>query len=204
MCVVRTSPSCRPGHAPPPAVPPRRHPADPGRAASAAGARLRAPFADRRLAVLEAVGRACGIAGRVRGLLVNGRFWYSRFPRLRVLIPHRVVLAWPEFLLGDQWVPGSELYGDLGTLRRGGGSRTPTVRRSSTRWPAPPWTGTVPPARHVIYPATFWPIWGISAPATLCAGRMVRRCACRLASPRTSSWAVGRLETQASTTRVVF
>jgi hypothetical protein len=38
-----------------------------------------------RLALLEAVARACGIAGRVRGLLVDGRFWHSRFPRLRPL-----------------------------------------------------------------------------------------------------------------------
>lgn len=74
-----------------------------------------------RLAVLEAVGRAGGIAGRVRGLLVDGRFWHSRFPRLRALVPHQVVLAWPEFMLGGQWVAVSELYGDLGTLQEGGG-----------------------------------------------------------------------------------
>ncbi|WP_051753254.1 transglutaminase domain-containing protein [Streptosporangium amethystogenes] len=74
-----------------------------------------------RLAVLEAVGRAGGIASRVRGLLVDGRFWHPRFPRLRALIPHQIVLAWPEFLLGDQWVTVSELYGDLSTLQKGGG-----------------------------------------------------------------------------------
>lgn len=74
-----------------------------------------------RLAVLEAVGRAGGIACRIRGLLVDGRFWHPRFPRLRALIPNRVVLAWPEFLLGDRWVTVSELYGDLSTLQKGGG-----------------------------------------------------------------------------------
>ncbi|WP_226899027.1 transglutaminase domain-containing protein [Nonomuraea phyllanthi] len=73
-----------------------------------------------RLALLEAVARGYGIATRVRGLLVDGRFWHPRFPRLRALIPRQVVLAWPEFLLGDQWVPVSELYGDLGTLQVGG------------------------------------------------------------------------------------
>ncbi|MGW2149210.1 hypothetical protein ACWCOT_33260 [Nonomuraea bangladeshensis] len=31
-----------------------------------------------RLAVLEAVSRACGIPTRVRGLLVDGRFWHAR------------------------------------------------------------------------------------------------------------------------------
>src|SRR5690606_24013417 len=74
-----------------------------------------------RLALLEAVARARGIHTRVRGLLIDGRFWYPRFPRLRALIPRRVVLAWPEFLLDGRWVPVSELFGDLETLRAGGG-----------------------------------------------------------------------------------
>ncbi|MFD0665665.1 transglutaminase domain-containing protein [Thermocatellispora tengchongensis] len=95
-----------------------------------------------RLALLEAVARACGIASRVRGLLVDGRFWHARFPRLRALVPRRVVLAWPEFLLAGRWVPVSELYGDLSTLRQGAGSATPGARRCSTRSPVPPWTGT--------------------------------------------------------------
>ncbi|MGW5687182.1 transglutaminase domain-containing protein [Nonomuraea sp. NPDC003754] len=63
-----------------------------------------------RLAVLEAVARARGIATRVRGLQVDGRFWAARFPRLRALLPRTVVLAWPEFLLDGRWVPVSELY----------------------------------------------------------------------------------------------
>lgn len=42
-----------------------------------------------RLAVLEAVARARGIATRVRGLQVDGRFWAARFPRLRALLPPR-------------------------------------------------------------------------------------------------------------------
>ncbi|GGO79654.1 hypothetical protein GCM10012289_64440 [Nonomuraea cavernae] len=73
-----------------------------------------------RLAVLEAVARATGIPTRVRGLLVDGRFWYPRFPRSRPLIPARVVLAWPEFRTEGRWVPVSEIYGDLGSLRDGG------------------------------------------------------------------------------------
>ncbi|MEV4111642.1 transglutaminase domain-containing protein [Nonomuraea sp. NPDC049695] len=73
-----------------------------------------------RLALLEAVARSHGITTRVRGLLLDGRFWHSRFPRLRALIPRRVVLAWPEFFFDNQWVAVSELYGDLGTLRAGG------------------------------------------------------------------------------------
>ncbi|MEO3789570.1 hypothetical protein ABGB14_05125 [Nonomuraea sp. B10E15] len=52
--------------------------------------------------------------------MLDGRFWHPRFPRLRALIPRRVVLAWPEFLLDGRWVTASELYGDLGMLRAGG------------------------------------------------------------------------------------
>lgn len=52
---------------------------------------------------------------------MEGRFWYPRFPRLRALIPRQVVLAWPEFLLDGRWTAVSELYGDLDTLRAGGG-----------------------------------------------------------------------------------
>jgi hypothetical protein len=74
-----------------------------------------------RMAVLEAVARACGIETRVRGLLVDGRFWYPRFPRMHALIPHRVVLAWPEFRLGGRWISASGLYGDLAALQTGEG-----------------------------------------------------------------------------------
>ncbi|WP_324611734.1 transglutaminase domain-containing protein [Streptomyces sp. H021] len=52
-----------------------------------------------RLAVLEAVARAYGVPTRVRGLLVDGSFWYPRFPRLHRIVPDRVLLAWPEFRL---------------------------------------------------------------------------------------------------------
>jgi hypothetical protein len=85
-----------------------------------------------RLAVLEAVARASGVATRVRGLLVDGSFWYPRFPRLRRIVPHEVVLAWPEFRIeglspadhpAAPWLPVSELFGDLGdpSRTRGGG-----------------------------------------------------------------------------------
>ncbi len=68
-----------------------------------------------RMAVLEAVARSWGVPTRVRGLLVDGRFWYPRFPRLRALVPTEVVLAWPEFLLperpsDDPWLPISALF----------------------------------------------------------------------------------------------
>lgn len=67
-----------------------------------------------RLAVLEAVARSAGIATRVRGLLVDGRFWYPRFPYLRFAVPDVVLLAWPEFRLDGVWVSASELFGAPG------------------------------------------------------------------------------------------
>ncbi|WP_435856402.1 transglutaminase domain-containing protein [Streptomyces tanashiensis] len=52
-----------------------------------------------RMAVLEAVARSLGVETRVRGLLVDGTFWYPRFPKLRAFVPEEVLLAWPEFRL---------------------------------------------------------------------------------------------------------
>ncbi|MGW2235739.1 transglutaminase domain-containing protein [Streptomyces sp. NPDC001759] len=78
-----------------------------------------------RLAVLEAVARASGVPTRVRGLLVDGRFWYPRFPRLRRVVPAQVVLAWPEFRVAGPasvggpatpWLSASELFGSLDEL----------------------------------------------------------------------------------------
>jgi len=83
--------------------------------------RRRRGSCSQRLAVLESVARASGVATRVRGLLVDGRFWYPRFPRVHRLVPHQVVLAWPEFRLeglpaadhpGAPWLTVSELFAD--------------------------------------------------------------------------------------------
>ncbi|OIJ68094.1 transglutaminase domain-containing protein [Streptomyces mangrovisoli] len=83
-----------------------------------------------RLAVLEAVARAAGTPTRVRGLLLDGRFWYPRFPRLHFLVPHQVVLPWPEFRIEGlsptehptaPWLSVSDLFGRAGTPGDGGG-----------------------------------------------------------------------------------
>ncbi|MFI6983462.1 transglutaminase domain-containing protein [Embleya sp. NPDC050154] len=83
-----------------------------------------------RLAVLEAVARASGVATRVRGLLLDGAFWYPRFPHLRRIVPDQVVLAWPEFHLtgpstGEHpmahWLTVAELFGNLDELSNGPG-----------------------------------------------------------------------------------
>ncbi|MYW68599.1 transglutaminase domain-containing protein [Streptomyces sp. SID8379] len=77
-----------------------------------------------RMAVLEAVARVWGVPTRVRGLVVDGSFWYPRFPRLRRLVPRHVVLAWPEFRVDGlpedgraaaRWLPVSELFAEAGT-----------------------------------------------------------------------------------------
>ncbi|MBT2472893.1 transglutaminase domain-containing protein [Streptomyces sp. ISL-66] len=85
-----------------------------------------------RLAVLEAVARATGTPTRVRGLVVDGAFWYPRFPRLRPLVPDQVLLAWPEFRLPEpeadssRWLTVSQLF-DLDEPGRGeGGGFTST------------------------------------------------------------------------------
>lgn len=69
-----------------------------------------------RMAILEAIARSQGIPTRVRGLVVDGTFWYPRFPRLRFLVPSRVLLAWPEFRLPDGWLSVGELFGTLADL----------------------------------------------------------------------------------------
>ncbi|MPY65064.1 transglutaminase domain-containing protein, partial [Streptomyces spongiae] len=96
-----------------------------------------------RMAVLEAVARASGVPTRVRGLLVDGSFWYPRFPRLKPLVPEQVLLAWPEFHVGGTWVPVGELFTDLhtdtgdGFANKGGETLFDAVARTGLRWDAP-------------------------------------------------------------------
>lgn len=63
-----------------------------------------------RLAIVEAIARGRGIATRVRGLVVEGAFWKPRFPRVGMFIPEEILLAWPEFLLDDDWVSASHVF----------------------------------------------------------------------------------------------
>ncbi|MGA5192016.1 transglutaminase domain-containing protein [Streptomyces exfoliatus] len=75
-----------------------------------------------RMAVLEAVARSLDVPTRVRGLLVDGHFWYPRFPKLRRFVPEEVLLAWPEFRLDGAWVPMAELFTGQDRPEHGGGS----------------------------------------------------------------------------------
>lgn len=97
-----------------------------------------------RMAVLEAVARASGVPTRVRGLLVDGSFWYPRFPRLKPLVPERVLLAWPEFRVEGAWLPIGELFADEhtgaaldGFTNKGGETLFDAVARTGLRWDGP-------------------------------------------------------------------
>ncbi|MGW6539616.1 transglutaminase domain-containing protein [Streptomyces sp. NPDC055051] len=98
-----------------------------------------------RMAVLEAVARSLGTATRVRGLLVDGSFWYPRFPRLRPFVPAEVLLAWPEFRLDGAWVPIADLFDrpdparqDTGGFANSGAETLfEAVARTGVDWDAP-------------------------------------------------------------------
>ncbi len=105
-----------------------------------------------RLAVLEALARAVDVPTRSRGLLLDGRFWYPRFPGLRAVVPDEVVLAWPEFRLDGAWLDSSALLA-APSLRAGAedgvqftntGEETlfEAVGRGAIRWDAAPGSAT--------------------------------------------------------------
>ena len=69
-----------------------------------------------RMACLEALARANGVATRVRAFWVDGRFWYPRFRLARPFIPRRILLTWPQFLLDGHWADFDELHGSTAEL----------------------------------------------------------------------------------------
>lgn len=69
-----------------------------------------------RMACLETLSRANKIATRVRGLWIDGRFWYPRFYLSRPFIPRRILLAWPQFYIAERWLDFDELYGSTEEL----------------------------------------------------------------------------------------
>lgn len=91
-----------------------------------------------RLAILEALARSHGIATRVEGIAVDGRFWYPRFPRLSWLVPERVILAWPEFRVGGQWLAVGDLFDPepAATMFTNAGEETlfDAIGRTSVAW----------------------------------------------------------------------
>ncbi|MFF6781749.1 transglutaminase domain-containing protein [Streptomyces sp. NPDC012510] len=104
-----------------------------------------------RMAALEAVARAVRVRTRVRGLIVDGTFWYPRFPRLKPFVPEQVLLAWPEFRISGEWVPIGELFDTStpdsapapdgaapvsghGFANKGGETLFDAVARTGVRW----------------------------------------------------------------------
>lgn len=103
-----------------------------------------------RFAVLEAVARANGMPTRTHGLVIDGRFWYPRFPQLRWAVPDVVLLAWPEFWVDGTWVSASGLFGLVGApadtqpfSNRGGETLFDAVSRTAVDW-----DGTTSTASH--------------------------------------------------------
>lgn len=95
-----------------------------------------------RMAALEAVARAVRVRTRVRGLLVDGAFWYPRFPRLKPFVPEQVPLAWPEFRISGAWLPIGELFTAPTTDRpfanKGGEPLFDAVARTGIHWDGDP------------------------------------------------------------------
>jgi hypothetical protein len=63
-----------------------------------------------RMACLEAAARAASIPTRVRALFLKGSFWYPRFFFTRMFIPKRILLVWPQFFVGGEWVDFSGIH----------------------------------------------------------------------------------------------
>lgn len=72
-----------------------------------------------RMACLEAVARAARIPTRVRALRVKGEFWYPRFHVLAAFVPRDILLVWPQFLIGNEWVDVDEIYARLAHIAEG-------------------------------------------------------------------------------------
>lgn len=69
-----------------------------------------------RMACLEAISRSSNIPTRVRALHVQGSFWFPRFRATRWFIPERILLLWPQFLIGHTWLDFDELHATVEEL----------------------------------------------------------------------------------------
>jgi hypothetical protein len=78
--------------------------------------RKRVGSCSQRMACLEALSRGFGVATRIRGLWVDGCFWYPRFRLSRPFIPNKILLAWPQFFLESKWIDFDELFGGIAEL----------------------------------------------------------------------------------------
>lgn len=67
-----------------------------------------------RMACVEALARARGIATRVRALWLDRTFWYSRLPLLRFVLPKKgILMPWPQFFVDNAWLDFDEIYDSI-------------------------------------------------------------------------------------------
>jgi hypothetical protein len=66
-----------------------------------------------RMACLEACSRALGIGTRARALWISGSFWAPRFTIMKIFIPSKVLLIWPQFHIENNWIDFDELYEEV-------------------------------------------------------------------------------------------
>jgi len=69
-----------------------------------------------RMACLEGLARAHGIPTRVRALFLKGTFWAPRLPLLRLGLPERTLMPWPQFFLDGDWTGFEEVFAPLSQL----------------------------------------------------------------------------------------
>lgn len=109
-----------------------------------------------RLAAVEALARRNGIPTRVERLVLRGEFWYPRFRCLRPVVPDRVLLAWPSFLVDGEWVDASRAFTSgcatsvADFSNRGGETLFDAAGRSVITWENTAATGCVDLSRFVI------------------------------------------------------
>lgn len=87
-----------------------------------------------RLACLEALARAAGIPTRARALHIDGKLWYPRFSYAGALIPQKVLLVWPQFLMEERWIDFDEIYSPF--VSQAGQAKEPFTNRGESLFDA--------------------------------------------------------------------
>jgi transglutaminase-like putative cysteine protease len=78
--------------------------------------RLNGGSCSQRMACLEALARAYGVATRVRALWLDKTFWAARLPLLRPIMPKRTLMPWPQFYVDGVWIDFDEIYDSMADL----------------------------------------------------------------------------------------
>lgn len=92
----------------------------------------------------------------MEGLVLRGEFWYPRFRYLRPVVPDRVLLAWPSFLVGGDWIDASAAFThgcdvqSADFANRGNDTLFDAAARARIRWDADATSGCVDLSRYVV------------------------------------------------------